>query len=596
MQNSIGRYQIKGELGRGGMASVYRAYDPNFSRDVAIKVLPRHFLHDPSFKDRFLTEARTIATLEHPAIVPVYDFGASEADGGSPFIVMRLLEGGSLRDKLDEYGSLPLAEAARILGRLAPALDFAHKRGVIHRDLKPGNIMFDNEGEPYLADFGIARLAEATQTMTIVGTPAFMSPEQWEGNKKLDGRSDLYAMGVIFFEMVTGRRPFVSDTPAGLMRAHLMEPVPSVLNYRKDLPVKCQPVIEKALAKDREERYQTAQSLASAVEILAVGGELPEHLTADLSSSVQAVDDLTLKQPASGHDSGATTGSATIPAPAPEDLPSGIEVVPKQRRRWPWVAGLLGIIVIVACLGIVVISGVLASLGEATPIPRSLQPTAPAINNTTAGDELILPLGFDQAYEGWLPPDSSAFFEVPITFDRPVVIAAMSPSSTDLTLTVYDDAGNEIWFVDDTIDGAEIVVIEPDDSALYILEVASYEGTAGEYLIGHGELTLDAYNVAYAISETVGDDEGLAYDIEVDSDEALIVFVSPNDDFFDPIFYIEDSFGNNYVFTDDYAEGAWEAYIFRPETDGDYVVIVEGFDTGGPYEIFVVKLPVADLN
>ncbi|MCB0082431.1 MAG: serine/threonine protein kinase, partial [Caldilineaceae bacterium] len=149
--NMVGRYEIKRVIGRGGMAVVYEGYDPRFKRNVAVKVLPKEFLHDPSFRSRFEQEARTVATLEHPSIVPVYDFGE---DGGAPYLVMRLMTGGTLSDKL-RNGPLGMSQATHVIQRIGAALDTAHQNGVIHRDLKPGNILFDQYGEPYLADFGI---------------------------------------------------------------------------------------------------------------------------------------------------------------------------------------------------------------------------------------------------------------------------------------------------------------------------------------------------------------------------------------------------------------------------------------------------------
>src|SRR3972149_759574 len=158
----FGRYEIKAELGRGGMATVYHAFDPRFKRDVALKVLPREFLHDPTFRARFEHEAHIIATLEHSAIVPVHDFGEEE---GQPYLVMRFLTGGSLLERM-KRGPLSLTETAAIFARIASALDEAHRRGIVHRDLKPGNILFDGPGEAYLSDFGIAKLVEGTSTFT----------------------------------------------------------------------------------------------------------------------------------------------------------------------------------------------------------------------------------------------------------------------------------------------------------------------------------------------------------------------------------------------------------------------------------------------
>jgi len=212
------------------MATVYLAYDPHFTRQVAIKVLPRQFTHDPKYLARFEQEAKMIATLEHAAIVPVYDFGEYN---DAPFLVMRYMAGGTLHDRL---GGKPLSleEIAAMLDRLAPAMDKAHNAGIIHRDLKPANILFDEDGNSYLADFGIARMAEASQTMTIVGTPAYMSPEQVESEVKLDGRSDIYAIGVILYELLTGNQPYTAETPTGQMLMHITKPVPNILEANPD--------------------------------------------------------------------------------------------------------------------------------------------------------------------------------------------------------------------------------------------------------------------------------------------------------------------------------------------------------------------------
>ncbi|HNB51480.1 MAG TPA: serine/threonine-protein kinase [Anaerolineales bacterium] len=227
--SNIGRYQVRKELGRGGMATVFDAYDPRFERSVAIKVLPREFLHDPQFRARFEREAKTVALLEHPAIVPVYDFGEHD---GQPYIVMQLMNGGSLADRL-EKGPISPDEAVKIINRIAQALDVAHGKGIIHRDLKPANILFDLYGNAFLSDFGIARLkASGGATLTgsqIIGTPAYMSPEQIQGEKTIDGRSDIYALGVILFLMLSNQMPFQADTPAKVMIAHIIEPAPSIL-------------------------------------------------------------------------------------------------------------------------------------------------------------------------------------------------------------------------------------------------------------------------------------------------------------------------------------------------------------------------------
>jgi serine/threonine-protein kinase len=267
---TLGRYEIRHELGRGGMAIVYLGYDPRIEREVAIKVLPRQFSFDPQFEARFEQEVRAIAKLEHGAIVPVYDFG--EVDD-QPFIVMRYMSGGSLAARL-RLGHLPLPEAARILTRIAPALDRAHAQGIIHRDLKPGNILFDQEGEAYLSDFGIAKLADSTAAYTgsaLIGTPAYMSPEQARGEAKVDGRSDVYSLGVILFETLAGRPPYAADTPMGIAMRHVTDPIPRIRRLNPGLPKDLERVIRRALAKAPRNRFQTAAELASALTPIEAG-------------------------------------------------------------------------------------------------------------------------------------------------------------------------------------------------------------------------------------------------------------------------------------------------------------------------------------
>lgn len=282
-KKTIGRYQIKKELGRGGMATVYRAFDPMFDREVALKVLPRELLHNSQFQKRFTREAKTIAKLEHAVIVPVYDVGE---DDGQPYFVMRIMSGGSLADTVAK-GPLSLEESFAILERIAGGLDYAHKKGVVHRDLKPGNILFDEDGDPFLSDFGIAKLADLSQQTHltgsggIVGTPAYMSPEQAQG-EEIDYRSDIYALGVILYEMLSGKLPFDSNTPMGIAVKHITEPVPHILDVRPDLPVMVEAVIEKALAKSPEARYPDAASFAAAFGA-AIRGENPDLSAAALS-------------------------------------------------------------------------------------------------------------------------------------------------------------------------------------------------------------------------------------------------------------------------------------------------------------------------
>ena len=260
-KETIARYEIQSEIGRGGMAAVYLAYDPNFRRNVAVKLVSSNLQENLVFRERFEREAHLIAKIEHPAIVPVYDFG--EQDNQS-YLVMRYMPGGSLTNKIKE-GALTYRYATQIVSQIAPALDAVHSQGIVHRDLKPGNILFDGFGNPAISDFGIAHFSAATTDLTgsaVIGTPSYMSPEQVRGDGDLDGRSDIYALGVILFEMLTGRGPFHAGTPLSVAMKHLSEPVPSIRSSRPDLPMEVERILNRAMAKDREMRYPNASELA----------------------------------------------------------------------------------------------------------------------------------------------------------------------------------------------------------------------------------------------------------------------------------------------------------------------------------------------
>ena len=221
----IGPYRIIEQIGQGGMATVYKAYHAAMDRYVAVKILPRQLAESPEFTGRFRQEARVIAHLEHAHILPVHDYGESE---GYTYLVMRYLEAGTLKEKLSG-GRLPLAEVDRLFTQLADALDYAHAKGVIHRDLKPSNVLLDARANVFLTDFGIAKLLESdskyTGTGAMIGTPAYMSPEQAQG-MPVDQRTDIYSLGIILYEMVTGRVPFDAETPLAIILKHLNDPLP----------------------------------------------------------------------------------------------------------------------------------------------------------------------------------------------------------------------------------------------------------------------------------------------------------------------------------------------------------------------------------
>jgi serine/threonine protein kinase len=269
-EQSFGRYVIESELGRGGTAVVYRAFDPATKRQVAVKVLTGPFASDPLFKDRFRREAQVLAALEHACIVPIFDVGQQ---GSEFYIVMRYMTGGSLEEKL-RTGPLKPRQLAPIIERVASALDATHSREIVHRDLKPANVLFDDQGAAFLTDFGIAQTNEPPTGMTgplFFGTPAYMSPEQVRSQHHIDGRSDIYSLGCVLFRTLAGRPPYEDPSIMQIALSHLSEEVPKLTAVRHDLPAVWDEIIGRAMAKDADNRYPTAGELAREVKDAATG-------------------------------------------------------------------------------------------------------------------------------------------------------------------------------------------------------------------------------------------------------------------------------------------------------------------------------------
>ncbi len=285
---NVGPYRILEQLGQGGMATVFKAFHPALDRHVALKVLHPAFKEDPNFLGRFQREAKLVAKLEHPNIVPIYDFAEHEEH---PYLVMKYIEGETLKARLTK-GRLTNDEILKITKAVGAALVYAHKKGILHRDIKPSNVLLTPEGSIYLADFGLARLAAASDSTLsadiLIGTPQYISPEQANGLKDLDARSDVYCFGVMLYEMVVGRVPFNADTPYAIVHDHIYKPLPLPRTLNPAISEDIEVVLLKALAKDREDRYADVATLVKAFETaLTTPATKP---AGDAAPTVKAVD------------------------------------------------------------------------------------------------------------------------------------------------------------------------------------------------------------------------------------------------------------------------------------------------------------------
>jgi serine/threonine protein kinase len=262
--NLLGNYEIQEKIGAGGMASVYKAYQPKLDRHVAIKVMHPNIAADTNFIARFEREARIVARLDHPNIVPIYDYDEVE---GQPYLVMKYVEGRTLKAILRD-GPLEPARVMHVITAVGDALSYAHDEGILHRDIKPSNIILSQRGNPYLMDFGLARIArsgESTMSADVMlGTPHYISPEQARGNTDLDERTDVYSFGVVLYELLTGRVPFVGDTSYAIIHDQLNTAPPSPRTFNPAIPESVEAVLMKALAKDRTDRYATPQAMVQA--------------------------------------------------------------------------------------------------------------------------------------------------------------------------------------------------------------------------------------------------------------------------------------------------------------------------------------------
>lgn len=364
-----GRYRLEGLLGQGGMSSVYKASDPNLKRTVAIKIIHPHLSTDPTFFGRFEQEASAVAQLRHPHIYQIHDFNQ---DNGTYYMVMEHVEGVTLEARLKALNNagqrMSLREATHLMAVICDAVDYAHQRGLIHRDLKPSNVMLNPEGEPILMDFGIARLMSGqnfTATGAAIGTAAYMSPEQAR-NTQIDHRTDIYALGVILYEMVSGRRPFDGDSFVSVLLQHVNDPVPDIREINRNVPPALAQIVEKALAKDPTRRFNSASEMGNALRSINIGSsQQMRSLSGVMSVPPEPVDPTQVLSPFTSPQAVRPQTQVvplpTVVAPAGPDTGSGTATItaapaPRGRGRLFLFVGVVGAILLI---GLIVITAVL---------------------------------------------------------------------------------------------------------------------------------------------------------------------------------------------------------------------------------------------
>jgi tRNA A-37 threonylcarbamoyl transferase component Bud32 len=474
-----GRYHIVEKVGRGGMAEVYKAHQPGLDRYVAVKILHSFLAQERDFLDRFQREAKAVAAFRHANIVQVFDFAYDE-ERDIYYMVMEFIDGPSLKGKLQDWNDrgelMPLGEALGVGIDIGKALDYAHRQGMVHRDVKPANIMFTVEGQAVLTDFGIAKIVNVsglTASGAMVGTPAYISPEQGMGRAG-DERSDVYSLGIVVYQMITGVLPFEADTAMGVVLKHISEPLIPPREHRPGLPAKIEQAVLPALAKDPEERYQTAADFASAMlqPVAGLEGYVPDLETTQLGRTAQKV--LTTA-PQVGIPDEVEEKAADEAVVEEEQEP--LLVVPRRRRSWRTVGLLIALLAALGAGAVVFREELLQALGGvlngiqitgATPSPS---PTPDLASTHTAATleaiqaTLEAPtLTPEPTSTPSPPPDLTATavamcdYDLEVALDRMVYPVVLMPGQAFVKRWEFENTGSCAW-----PDGVELVYVSGEE-------------------------------------------------------------------------------------------------------------------------------------
>jgi len=640
----LGQYELMELIGKGGMARIYKSIQPVLERYVAVKLLHPSVAADEDFLARFQREAKAAASLRHPHIVQIFDFGHQEE---LYYMVMELIDGPTLRDELQRLKALnetlPFSEVQRIVGEVSEALDYAHDRGIVHRDVKPANILLTPEGQAVLSDFGLAFMIESPrQTITgFVGTPEYMSPEQGQG-LAVDGRTDVYSLGVVLYEMLTGRVPFTAETPMGIVMKHISEPLPPPRSVNPDIPEGVEQVLLKAASKDPRDRYSRAgelsRALVEAFEAAAVA-EAPTAIVVVPEEIHEVVEEpeaglrcakcgaeLSPNMRFCGVCGAPVSERWQPPAPpppvvAPPPTPSEAFVIPVEERRperskLPLMVAVLGaglLAVIVLTIIVVVaatrggppageptvaggVGGTVVSRASDTPspkvVPTEAQPTATAAAiSTPTASATASPTPIKATSTPTPTPARSTPTATPTPTTRPTPKPTSPPA-----ITSYK---NRIVFKSNREGGEALYVMNPDGSDQRRLDDESvyYNALALETLSPDSKWRLEVREIEGNVDIWRVDVAGTPPDYRITSNAAIDQepVWAPIDQ--NRIAFVSDRMGN----TDVWTQNVHEPYEERQLTDNpDYdkhpswspdgtQIVYWAVDQGGPRQIWVMN-------